>query len=302
MSGFDDDAAAIEPTKADLSALSPFAVAGIRIGTLGPRRPGEQRTPAFGRGLEFAESRPYRTGDDPRHIDWRQTARRNQPFTRIYQEERERALWLVVDRNPSMQFGSRHCFKSVTAARAAAWLAWSCVAGGDRIGILTGAQLKTPRRRKAGVAQVIHALADSEPSDASLSTVLKRLGRSLRKGDSVIVLSDFYSLDRPLLDKTLTPLAAACSLALVQVYDVLEAEPPPPGDYPVAGPSGTIWLDTRMDSVRQAWTSAFDARCRLIDDWVRHAGVSRLLLATDAPLVDTLRAAFAAPVQRRLAW
>src|ERR687891_545971 len=87
-----------------------------------------------GRGMDFEEHRVYQAGDEARTIDWRVTARTGTTHVRLYREERERPVLLVVDARPAMQFGTRGCFKSVLAARAAALCAWAAHARGDRVG------------------------------------------------------------------------------------------------------------------------------------------------------------------------
>src|ERR1700735_1742889 len=95
---------------------------------------GSHRSAHHGRGLEIEEVRPYVAGDDPRHIDWRVTARRGRPHTKLFREERERPVWLLVDLGPAMFFGSQLQLKSMAAVRAAALLAWAAALGGDRVG------------------------------------------------------------------------------------------------------------------------------------------------------------------------
>src|SRR5471032_501120 len=87
-----------------------------------------------GRGVDYVESREYQPGDDIRQMDWRVTARSGRPHTKLFQEEREQSILLIIDTNPSMRFGTRARFKSVQAARTAALLAWASVQSGDRVG------------------------------------------------------------------------------------------------------------------------------------------------------------------------
>src|SRR5215813_1795413 len=103
-------------------------VAGHRSATHGSR--------FRGRGVDYVESRGYQPGDDIRQMDWRVTARTGRPHTKVFQEEREQSILLVVSHNASMRFGTRVRFKSVQAARAAALVAWAAALGGDRIGAL----------------------------------------------------------------------------------------------------------------------------------------------------------------------
>jgi uncharacterized protein (DUF58 family) len=112
-----------------------------------------------GRGIDFAEVRVYQPGDDVRTIDWRVTARTQKPHTKLFQEEKERPVFLVVDQSESMFFGSRITFKSVIAAQAAALMAWTALEGGDRVGGLvfsnTGHREVRPRRTKHSVLRLL---------------------------------------------------------------------------------------------------------------------------------------------------
>lgn len=95
---------------------------------------GAHRSAQRGRGLEFEEVRPYAAGDDARTIDWRVTARRGKPHTKLFREERERPVWIVADLQPGLLFGSRRQFKSTLLLHAAALLGWVAALGGDRVG------------------------------------------------------------------------------------------------------------------------------------------------------------------------
>src|SRR4051812_8187740 len=115
-----------------------------------------------GRGVDYVESRAYQPGDDIRQMDWRLTARSGRPHTKVFQEEREQSVLLLVDCNASMHFGSRVRFKSVQAARTAALVAWAAVHGGDRVGALgfgpgLNAEVK-PGGGPRGALQVLRAL------------------------------------------------------------------------------------------------------------------------------------------------
>ena len=118
-----------------------------------------------GRGMEFDEVRVYHPGDDVRTIDWRVTARTGRPHTKLFQEERERPVLVLVDARASMRFGTRDCFKSVLAAKAAAVLAWIGIGGGDRVGGLVLAPsgiiaLRAERTRRRILA-FVRAIADA---------------------------------------------------------------------------------------------------------------------------------------------
>lgn len=257
---------------------------------------------AAGRGLQFAESRPYQRGDDVRSIDWKVTARHGRPHTKVFETERERPLWLVIDQGASMLFGSRGAFKSVQAARAAAWLAWSACAGGDRVG---GVVLSEPSSRslpplagERGVLALLDALCRPAAADAAglaakdLAGALAALQPGVRTGDRVAVLSDFYALDtrataRP-LETNLAALATRCEVVLLQLSDPLEVAPPPAGVYPLARAAGLAWVDLADPATRQAWSSRYRQRSEALNTLAQRHGWPVVALTTDGQLAPSL--------------
>jgi len=228
-----------------------------------------------GRGLEFVESRPYAPGDDARSIDWRVTARQGKPHTKLYAAERERSLWIVVDYTGSMAFGSRVRFKSVQAARMAAWLAWAGKAAGNRLGGLrveeAGVTIAPPVAGDRGVLTWLEILSRPipEPGGAAtgvdqLADALTTLRPRLRTGDRLFVISDFYALDDPAtganLDAALVAVAERGELSLLRVTDPLESAPPERGDYPVRVDGATVWVDAGAPATRERWCSLFSGR------------------------------------------
>ena len=144
---------------------------------------GGHRSAQRGRGLEFEEVRLYAPGDDARSIDWRVTARRGKPHSKMYREERERPVWIVADLHAGLFFGSRRQFKSALMLRAAALLGWVAAVGGDRVGavIADGVNAPTifpPRGREAGVLPMLDALVKAQPR-APGAAVQSGLGQAL---------------------------------------------------------------------------------------------------------------------------
>lgn len=231
-------------TRQELVALgreqleSPRARAARVASRLGGTRASRFR----GRGMEFAEVRAYQAGDDVRTIDWRVTARTGRPHSKLFEEERERPVWLVVALGPSMRFGTRGAFKSVAAARAAAVLAWHAHGEGERVGgvvIAPGSTVELPparaRRHLLRFLDVIAsgtAAQDEAPAD-DLGTQLRWLTSRVRSGGRVVVVSDFYTYDET-QELALRVLARRCEVTLVHVFDAIEATPPPPGRYRVS--------------------------------------------------------------------
>ena len=125
---------------------------------------GAERTRFRGRGMDFEEVRLYQAGDDVRSIDWRVTARTQVPHTKVYREERERPVFVLVDQRSPMFFGSQQCFKSVLAAHIGTNLAWAALGNSDRVGGLIFGDTQQrdirPRRSKHAVLELLHHLQD----------------------------------------------------------------------------------------------------------------------------------------------
>lgn len=195
---------------------------------------GSSRSSFRGRGMEFAEVRPYNAGDDIRNIDWRVTARTQQTYTKLFQEEKERPVYIVVDQRSTMFFASQGSFKSAFAAQVAAIIGWAALGNNDRIGALVFGDTQQidlrAKRGKHALLQLVYQLQQynhklmqpmsSEPVQ-SLHEMLKDIGRVAKPGSAVFVISDFHDFD----DTCKEPLAMASRHAdvhLVHLYDNLE--------------------------------------------------------------------------------
>lgn len=219
-----------------------------------------------GRGMDFAEVRNYQAGDEIRHMEWRITARTGKPHIKLYQEERERPVVLLADFNPSMYFGTRQSFKSVTAARLAAMLAWTAVKQGDWVGGLFFSANKhneyTPRAREEGVLTLLAALSEythDRPDHASpplapraLSHALLKLSRVARPGSILILISDFYQFNEECF-QLLTRLRAHNEILAYHICDPLELAPPQPNYYAMTNGNETFALDTTNQEVTMAY-------------------------------------------------
>ncbi|MBS0192744.1 MAG: DUF58 domain-containing protein [Proteobacteria bacterium] len=256
-----------------------------------------------GRGMEYAESRPYAHGDDARHIDWRLTARSGKPHTKLFQSERERTALLIVDTAPVLYFGTRVRFKSVQAARAGAIAAWAAQRRGDRVGALRGttAQAPIPPQGGArGVLRVLDALVRwyTQPpaDDAGLAHALDAAARLLHPGASAIVLADAGSL-AAVDDGRLAALAARHDVLVVLLTDPLETTPPRER-LPFALGDARIELDLDAAVTRARWQRAFRGELEVQTQRLRGMGARTCILVTDtaddsllAALVDHRRAA-----------
>ncbi len=219
---------------------------------------GAYRSRFRGRGMDFLESRNYQPGDDIRNMDWRVTARTGRPHTKVFQEERERPVLVVLDASPSLYFGTRRVLKSVAAGQIAAAVAWSTVRRGDRIGGFFFAPGRHRELRPAGgrrgAMRMMQGLVDwLQPEQVwaeapePLSSALARVRHTVRPGSLVIIISDFFGLDEN-CNRHLSRLRQHNDVIGCQVLDAAECQLPA-GHYPITDGEQHSVLDMgRKDS------------------------------------------------------
>lgn len=231
---------------------------------------GAYRSRFRGRGVDFVESRNYQPGDDIRNMDWRVTARTGKPHTKIFQEERERPVLIVLDASPSLFFGTRERLKSVAAGHLAAAIAWTAVKRGDRIGAFLfapdGHRELRPAGGRRGAMRVIQGLVDwldpdrPRPGAGVLSTALQRVRHALRPGSLVLVVSDFFSLDED-CNRHLSRLRQHNDVIGCQVLDPAE-ETLPTGRFPITDGEHANLLDTGRESGRRRFMAMSEQHAR----------------------------------------
>lgn len=223
---------------------------------------GAYRSRFRGRGVDFVESRNYQPGDDIRNMDWRVTARTGRPHTKVFQEERERPVLVLLDAAPTLFFGTRKRLKSVAAGELAAAIAWAAVRRGDRIGGFLFAPGRHRELRPAGgrrgAMRMIQGLVDwLQPEAAArsgsepLSIALERARHAVRPGSLVIVISDFFDLDDD-CNRHLSRLRQHNDVIGCQVLDAAEHRLPP-GRYPISDGEQTAVLDTAHGEARNRY-------------------------------------------------
>jgi uncharacterized protein (DUF58 family) len=268
------------PTAVSLRELIQLKPAGETIKLSAPRvrayAAGGHLSPFKGRGVEFDESRPYQEGDDLRTIDWRVTARTGKPHTKVFREERNRPVILWLDLRPTMMFATRGAYKAVVAARAAALVTWAAVANGDQLGGLVFGESEheelRPRLGRRAALRLLQLIVASREwsgeapageSGAALHA-LKRMTRVARPGSLAFLFSDFVGLDAE-WERLIRELASHCDVHLLHVYDPVEAELPPPGEYRIEVGGRVHTVDTSDMQTRERYRQAFeDRRTRLL--------------------------------------
>ncbi len=204
---------------------------------------GETRSRFRGRGMEFEEVRPYQAGDDIRTIDWRVSARTGGTYSKLFCEEHERPVHVIVDQRNSLFFGSNKQFKSVLAAEVGCAIAWAALAGSDRIGgqIISEYDERDIRakRNKQAVLKFIHGLNELNSSlpiaqqqtktenaaNNNLANTLEECRRITRPGTAIFIISDFHDFDGNAA-KALNNLGRHSDITLIQIIDPLERELP----------------------------------------------------------------------------
>ncbi|MFN8603201.1 MAG: DUF58 domain-containing protein [Candidatus Binatia bacterium] len=258
-----------------------------------------------GRGMEFDETRQYQPGDDVRAIDWRVTARTGRVHTKLFHEERERPVLMLVDQRPHMRFGTRDAFKSVVAARAAATVAWAARDRGDRVGGLIVGDgplrrgLHAPQRSRARLLHFLSALSDATASHERAGTgnelpphpladALALLARTSRPGTLLWIISDFADLEDEAA-RQLSRLARRCQVACVLVHDALEAALPSSDAYRVSDGTRVLELPTGSRRWREEYAARFAARREKLETLCRERGMGFVAIRTGDDVAALLR-------------
>ena len=298
-----EDASPVSVSQAGLIRLNgPARAIALNVLRVNSLQTGAYVSHFRGRGMEFDESRPYQPGDDPRSIDWRVTARSTTAYTKLFREERERPVLVVVDLRSNMHFATRGCFKSVNASRAAALISWAAHHRGDRLGGLifgdtTHRELK-PRLGRRAALRFVHQLAEhpdwtnrgipkgSDPFARAMSS----LRRVARPGSLVVVISDFIGFDRA-AQSYLSSVARHNEVLAVFMNDPLERKLPPPGRYRIVSPNDELAIDTYAAAARRDYEHEFAERSHLLEAFCHRYGVHLMPMSTDDDPVSTLQTA-----------
>ncbi len=260
-----------------------------------------------GRGMDFDEVRHYQPGDDVRTIDWRVTARTGRVHTKIFQEERERPVFLVIDLNDGMFFGSRKRLKSVLAALLAARCLWSALGTGNRVGAMIFSadqhlEIKPSSRRKDGL-RLLNTLTewhnrrlDELYSDGhrgfdrgagSFAHALERLRHVAKPGSLHYWFSDFSDFDDN-CQRHCARLARHNDIHGVQIFDPLEQELPARGHYTVTDGANRLSMDTGDRKLRETYQQAFRERSRQLADYFLSQQAELTSLETGIDLGDVV--------------
>jgi uncharacterized protein (DUF58 family) len=260
---------------------------------------GEYHTSFKGRGMTFSEVRQYQYGDDVRAIDWNVTARYNEPFVKVFEEERELTMMLVVDISGSESFGTKNQQKRDMITEIAATLAFSATQNNDKIGLLLFSdQIELyipPKKGKSHVLRIIRELIEFEPKSkkTDLSHALKYLSSVMKKKAIVFVISDFMATS---YEHTLKIASKRHDVTGIRVFDPREEHLPNIGIVNMldAETGETLVVDTNSKSVRQNYETHYRENVTYFKDIFSKCGAGTISSRVDESYVTKLLGYFKA--------
>ncbi len=259
---------------------------------------GEYHSAFKGRGMTFSEVREYQYGDDIRDIDWNVTARHNRPFVKVYEEERELTVMLLVDVSGSRRFGAIGVEKREMIAEIAATIAFSAIQNNDKIGALFFSdkveKFIPPQKGRKHILLIIRELLDFEPEShgTDLSKVLKYHTDALKKRCTTFLISDF--IDASDFSKALTIASNKHDMIAIQVFDKRDSDLPDVGlmRFKDLETGNECWVDTSSKTVRKTYNKWWYGRQQLLIDTLNRAKVDIASIATDEDYVKSLMGLF----------
>ncbi len=259
---------------------------------------GQYHSAFKGRGMAFSEVREYQYGDDIRDIDWNVTARYIRPYVKVFEEERELTVMLMIDVSGSRDFGSVNVMKKEIITEIAATLAFSAIQNNDKIGVLFFSdkieKFIPPQKGKKHILYIIRELIDFKPDDTKtdISLVLKYLTNAIKKRCTAFLISDF--IDKGGFKDALTIANRKHDVVAIQVYDQRETELPSVGLMKVkdAETGAERWIDSSSAKVRSAFREWWNTRQNEMNNAFKKCRVDSVSVRTDEDYVKALIALF----------
>ena len=259
---------------------------------------GEYHSAYKGRGVIFSEVREYQPGDDVRDIDWNVTARQNKPFVKVYEEERELTVMLLIDVSGSRNFGACGDVKKEKMAEIAATLAFSSISNNDKVGVIFFSdkieKFIPPKKGKKHILLIIREIIDFTPesSGTNIDVALQFMTNAIKKRCTAFLISDF--IDSHDFFKSMSIANKKHDLASIQVYDRRDAEMPNVGLVRMRDieTGADKWIDTGSAAVRKAYARAWYDRQQNLSSIVARSGVDLASVTTDEDFVKALLGLF----------
>jgi uncharacterized protein (DUF58 family) len=257
--------------------------------------------------MSFSEVREYQPGDDVRSIDWNVTARMNRPYIKVYEEERELTVMLLVDVSGSRNFGTQSQMKRDTIAEVAATLAFSTIENNDKVGVIFFSdqveKFIPPKKGKSHVLHIIRELLSFEPEHhgTDINAALQYLTNAQKRRCTAFIISDLMDVQfnnvQSTKDRGVSPIVIASrkhDLSAIQIYDRRDAELPDVGLLKVKDPEtgARVWADTSIKSVRDAYAKAWREQQEALEEMYNKTGMNHVSMRTDEDYVKKLMMLF----------
>lgn len=259
---------------------------------------GQYHSAFKGRGMAFSEVREYQFGDDTRDIDWKVTARYVRPYVKVFEEERELTVMLLIDVSGSKDFGTVSQMKRDVTTEIAATLAFSAIQNNDKIGVIFFSdkieKFIPPQKGRRHILYIIRELIDFRPDDrqTDINQALKYLTNAIKKRCTAFLLSDF--IDRGNYHDALTIANRKHDIVAIQVYDRRETELPSVGLMKVrdAETGQERWIDSSSKRVREAYRTWWDKRQAEMNAAFQKSRIDAVSIRTEDDYVKALLALF----------
>lgn len=260
---------------------------------------GQYHTAFKGRGMAFSEVREYQYGDEPRDIDWNVTARMNKPYSKVFEEERELTVMLMVDVSDSLNFGTQVMMKREMVTEIAATLAFAAIENNDKVGLLFFSdrieKFIPPKKGRKHILYLIRELLNYEPESKStdITVPLEFLTGAVKKRCTAFLLSDF--IDQHDYRNALTIANRKHDVVAIRVYDKRMEELPDVGLMRLtdAESGQEMYIDTSSAAVRKAHRQWFEDNTARIQDCLTRSSVDSVSVRTDQDYVKALMGLFA---------
>ena len=255
---------------------------------------GEYHSQFKGRGMAFSEVREYQPGDDVRSIDWNVTARLNKPYIKVFEEERELTVMLLVDVSGSRNFGTLSQMKRDMMAEVAATLAFSTIANNDKVGVIFFSdkveKFIPAKKGKTHVLHIIRELLSLEPSSTGtdMAQALQYFANAQKRHCTAFLISDFIGVGE--IYKPLLVASNRHEVNAIQIYDHREAELPNVGlvKFHDAETGEDLWVDTAVASLRDEYARAWRENQSGVEQLFTRTGVKHVSVRTDEDYVKAL--------------
>ena len=261
---------------------------------------GEYHSQFKGRGMTFSEVREYQAGDDVRSIDWNVTARLGKPYIKVFEEERELTVMLLIDVSGSSNFGTVSQMKRDMMTEVAATLAFSTIENNDKVGVIFFTdkieKYIPPKKGKKHVLHIIRELIDFQPEQhgTDIAAAIQYFANAQKRRCTAFLISDFMTEQVAVLKKPLMIASNRHDLSAIQIYDRRDAELPDVGLLKVkdAETGERIWIDTAVRAVRESYARHWDEQQTELYDVFTKTGTNHISVRTDEDYVQALMKLF----------